>query len=106
MALLTMNRRLFMTYLFKEQFEHAWTYTTEQGMRGFLQRWQRLLNWSRLTPLIEFHDMLVRHVDGVVAWARHCLTNAALEGNNSRVRIISQRARLPQSQSPDVGPLS
>jgi hypothetical protein len=48
MALLTMNRRLFKAYLFKEQFEHAWTYRTEQGMRGFLQRWRRLLNWSRL----------------------------------------------------------
>jgi transposase len=36
--------------------------------------------------------MLMRHIDGVVAWARHRLTNAALEGNNSRVRAISQRA--------------
>jgi hypothetical protein len=29
------NRRLFGAYLFKEQFEHAWTYTTEEGMREF-----------------------------------------------------------------------
>jgi len=92
MALLVMNRRLFKAYLFKEQFEHAWTYTTEHGMREFLRRWRRLLNWSRLTPLIAFYDMLVRHLDGVVAWARYRLTNAALEGNNSRVRAISQRA--------------
>lgn len=91
MALLVMNRHLFKAYLFKEQFEHAWTYTTEQGMRAFLARWRRLLNWSRLTPLIEFYAMLMRHLDGVVAWARHRLTNAALEGNNSRVRAISQR---------------
>jgi transposase len=92
MALLAMNRRLFKAYLFKEQFEHAWTYTTEQGMRAFLIRWRRLLNWSRLTSLIRFYDLLMRHVDGVVAWARHRMTNAALEGNNSRVRAISQRA--------------
>lgn len=59
---------------------HAWTYTTEQGMREVLERWRTLLNWSRLTPLIEFSDMLKRHIDGVVAWARHRLTNAALEG--------------------------
>lgn len=91
MDLLTMNRRLFKAYLFKEQFEHAWTYTTEQGMRAFLARWRRLLNRSRLTPLLDFYAMLMRHADGVVAWARHRLTNAALEGNNSRVRAISQR---------------
>jgi transposase len=62
--LLAMNRRLFKAYLFKEQFEHAWTYTTENGMREFLKRWRRLLNWSRLTPLVEFYDMLMRHIDG------------------------------------------
>jgi hypothetical protein len=38
MELLLMNRRLFEAYLFKEQFEHAWTYTTEDGMRKFLAR--------------------------------------------------------------------
>jgi len=92
MALLVMNRRLFKAYLFKEQFEHAWTYTTEQGMRVFLQRWRRLLNWSRLTPLIEFYDMLMRHIDGVVAWARHRLTNAALVTDVGR----SCRCKKPQ----------
>ena len=92
-TLLAMNRRLFRAYLFKEQFEHAWTYKTERGMRAFLARWRRLLNWTRLKPLIAFYDMLMRHIDGVVAWARYRLTNAALEGNNSRVRGLSQRAR-------------
>jgi len=67
MALLAMSRCLFKTYLFKEQFEHAWTYTTEQRMRRFRQRWRALLNWSRLTSLIAFYDMLMSHIDGVVA---------------------------------------
>jgi transposase len=90
--LLVMNRRLFRTYVVKEQFEHVWTYTTERGMRDFLLRWRRLLNWSRIKPLIRFWEMLMRHIDGVVAWAKHRLTNAALEGNNARIRGISQRA--------------
>jgi hypothetical protein len=68
MALLAMSRRLFKIYLFKEQFEHAWTYTTEQRMRALLERWRALLNWSRLTSLIRFNDILMRHVDDVVAW--------------------------------------
>ena len=91
--LLMMNKRLFRTYVLKEQFEHAWTYTTARGMRGFLVRWRRLLNWSRLTPLIRFYEMLERHMDGVTAWADYGLSNAALEGNNSRIRGLSQRAR-------------
>jgi transposase len=91
--LLLLNRRLFRTYVLKEQFDHAWTYKTERGMGDFLTRWRRLLNWSRLRPLIAFWEMLKRHKAGVVAWAKHRLTNAALEGNNSRVRGLSQRAR-------------
>jgi len=35
----------------------------------------------------------MRYVAGVLAWARFRLINAALEGNNSRVRGISQRVR-------------
>lgn len=82
MALLAMNRRLFMAYLFKEQFEHAWTYTTEQKMRVFLQRWCRLLKWSQLTSRIAFYDLLMRHIGGVVAWARYRLTNTALASSS------------------------
>jgi transposase len=37
--------------------------------------------------------MLYRHAAGVLAWAKHHLSNAALEGNNARVRGISIRAR-------------
>lgn len=91
-VLLAMNRRLMKAYVLKEQFDHAWTYTTEKGMREFLVRWRKLLNWSRLTPLIRFWELLMRHEAGVVAWAKYRLTNAALEGNNSRVRGLSQRA--------------
>lgn len=62
-------------------------------MRAQILAWRKLLNWSRLTPLIHFWGMLMRHIDGVVAWATHGLSNAALEGNNSRVRGLSQRVR-------------
>jgi transposase len=91
--LLVFNRRLFRTYVLKEQFEHAWSYRTEKGMRAFILHWRRSLNWTRLKPLIDFWNMLMRHIDGVVAWAKHRLTNAALEGNNSRIRGLSIRAR-------------
>jgi len=33
-----------------------------------IQRWRKSLNGSRLTSLIEFYDVLIRHFDGVVAW--------------------------------------
>jgi transposase len=93
MALLVMNRRLFKAYLFKEQFEHAWTYGTEKSMHDFLEQWCSLLRWSRLTSLIGVCDMLLRHTGRVVEWACYRLTNTALEVNNNRcARAISPRA--------------
>ena len=77
--------------MIKEQFDEVWGYRTEFGMGDALQRWRRLLRWQRLGPLCRFWAMIERHWFGVLAWAKHGLTNAALEGNNSRIRGISQR---------------
>lgn len=34
-------------------------------MREFLARWRTLLEWSRFTPLVEFYDLLKRHIDAL-----------------------------------------
>ncbi|MDI7268543.1 MAG: hypothetical protein QME96_11155 [Myxococcota bacterium] len=38
-----------------------------------LERWRRMLRWKRLRPLQAFWGMPARHMDGVLAWARHHL---------------------------------
>jgi transposase len=91
--LLRMNKRLQTAYLLKEQFDQVWSYRTEEGMFSAIWTWRQMLKWTRLAPLIRFHAMLYRHLAGVLAWSKHRLTNAALEGNNSRVRGLSHRAR-------------
>ncbi len=92
-ALLALNRRLSRAYVLKEQFDLIWDYWTEMQMAVFLAQWRRMLRWTRLRPLERFCDMLYRHAPGVLAWAKHHLTNAAVETNNGRVRGISIRAR-------------
>jgi transposase len=92
-ALLRLNRRLCRAYILKEQFDHAWSYHSERGMASFLERWEKMLRWSRLQPLKDFFGTLRRHGAGVLAWAKHHMSNAALEGHNSLVRGISQRGR-------------
>lgn len=92
-VLLLRNERLFRAYVLKEQFAQVWTARSEATMRERILAWRKLLNYTRLQPLIEFWERLMRHIDGVVACAPLRLTNAALEGNNSKVRGISQRAR-------------
>ena len=91
-ALLALNRQLSRAYVLKEQFDHAWSYRTRKAMWDFLLSWRALLRWTRLKPLMDFWAMIYRHWRGVIAWADWHLSNAALEGNNSRIRGLSQRA--------------
>ena len=90
--LLQINRNLNWAHVVKEAFEQVWRYRSVTGMSDALERWRFLLRWRRLRPLNEFWHMLKRHMKGVLAWAKHHLTNAVLEGNNARVRGLSQRA--------------
>jgi transposase len=76
----------------KEQFEHAWAYRTHRAMWDFLLSWRDMLRWTRLKPLWRFWAMIDRHHCGVIAWADWHMSNAALEGNNARIRGLSQRA--------------
>ena len=92
LELLVLNRRLYRAYVAKETFEHFWTYRTRAGALAYLQGWVRLLRWQRLAPLQRFAQMLFAHLDGVLAWATERLSNAALEGNNARIRSLSHRA--------------
>jgi transposase len=90
--LLILNHRLCRAYIAKEAFEHFWTYRSRDGALTFLHRWRKLLRWQRLDPLQRFSRMLFSHLEGVLAWATERRTNAALEGNNARIRSLSHRA--------------
>jgi transposase len=90
-AVLRLNRRLNSAYVLKEQFDLVWRFRIRSHMADELQRWHRMLRWKRLKPLQNFWKMIEHHMDGVLAWSRHRLTNAPLEGNNARIRGISQR---------------
>jgi len=92
-VLLRLNRRLQKAYVLKEQFDTVWTAIDELQMGALLIVWRRMLRWQRLRPFKRFWKMIESHLPGVLAWVRHHLTNAAVEGHNARVRAISQRGR-------------
>jgi transposase len=91
--LLALNQRLAKAYLMKESFAHVWDYRSKEGARIFLRDWTADLRWSRLNPLHRFAKMIWSHIDGVLAFATMRLSNGPVEGNNSRIRGLSHRAR-------------
>jgi transposase len=89
--LLAANQPLSEAYQLREQFATVWASTTEMEMGVRLGIWLVMLQETKLKPLFDFWAMIGRHMLGVLAWAKHRLTNAALESNNARVRTISHR---------------
>ena len=48
---------------------------------------------SRLQPIIKLAKMLQRHLENILNYFRHRITNAMSEGFNSRIQSIKTQAR-------------
>ncbi len=71
-VLLQANARLFRAYVLKEQFGDVWTARSAVTMKARIFAWRKLLNYSRLTPLIEFWERLMRRTSTASAPGRRC----------------------------------
>jgi transposase len=77
----------------KEQFRWLWDYRYAGNARKFFNRWYGWAARSRLKPIIKVAKMLKRHVDNILTYFRHRITNAMSEGFNSRIQSIKSQAR-------------
>ncbi len=76
----------------KESLRDLWSYS----VRGWAERhWRRWYFWathSRLEPVLKVAKMVHRHLDNVLTYFKHRITNAASEGLNSKIQTIKQMA--------------
>jgi transposase len=77
----------------KEQFRWFWEYRYAGNARKFFDRWYGWAARSRLKPIIKVAKMLKRHVENILSYFRHPITNAMSEGFNSRIQSIKSQAR-------------
>jgi transposase len=77
----------------KEMFRDFWTYSSDHWARKFFDRWYAWAIRSRLNPIKKVAKMLKKHIEGLLAYFRHPITNAKCEGFNSRVQAIKSAAR-------------
>ena len=47
---------------------------------------------SRLEPFKKFVRMLRTHLDGILSWTKHRVSNGAVEGMNNKIKSISHRS--------------
>ena len=77
----------------KELFSKFWEYHAEGWARRFFKDWFGWVSRSRLKPVIEVAQMLKRHLDHLLTYLRHHITNAVTEGLNSKIQSLKSAAR-------------
>ena len=77
----------------KEQFRWLWEYRYAGNARKFFARWYGWAARSRLKPIVKAAKMLKRHLENILTYFRHRITNAMSEGFNSRIQSIKSQAR-------------
>ena len=77
----------------KEMFVGFWTFSLPGAARNYFSRWYGAAVRCRLTPMVGKAKMLKRHLEGLLSFVRHRITNALSEAFNSRIQEIKSTAR-------------
>ena len=91
--LLALNRRLAKAYLLKEQLAHLWDYRYEGAALRFLLAWLGALRWQRLPAFQNVARLLVRHLDGILAYCHEKVPFGMVEAINGNIRALLRRGR-------------
>jgi transposase len=77
----------------KETFQEFWTYSYQASAEKFFKRWYWWATHSRLKPMIDVAKLMKRHLHNILTYLRHQITNAMMEGFNSKIQSIKANAR-------------
>jgi transposase len=74
----------------KDNLRNLWNYHKEGWMRRYFSRWYFWATHSRLSPIINAAKSLKSHIDNIVTYARHRITNALGESLNSKIEKVKR----------------
>ncbi len=86
------NRSLYRAYLLKEELRALYHLEDPTTAPEHLKAWLAWASRSKLRPFVKLARTVRRYRDGILAAIRLGLSNARLEGLNSKVRLISHRS--------------
>src|ERR1022692_3720478 len=75
-TLVRWNAPIVRAYYLKEAFQMFWDYQQPKRAEDHLEKWMRSAMRSRLEPFKKFVRMLRVHLDGILAWTNHRVSNA------------------------------
>jgi transposase len=91
-ALQALNLKVGRAWAIKEALRALWTYRQKAAVTRFFSRWYGWARRSRLEPVKQVAVILKRHLDGVLRFVKHPITNGVAEGVNSKIMGIKRKA--------------
>ena len=76
----------------KENLRHLWNYRYKANMLAYFKRWYFWATHCRLGPIKKAAKTLKVHLDNIVTYAKHRITNALAEGVNTKIEKIKRMA--------------
>jgi transposase len=76
----------------KENLRHLWKYRYQAHMRNYFKRWYFWATHSRLKPIKKAAQTLKAHIDNIVTYAKHRITNALGEAINAKIEKVKRMA--------------
>jgi transposase len=87
-----LNLKVGRAWAIKEALRTLWTYRQGAAVTRFFKRWYGWAVRSRLVPVKQVAATLKRHLDGVLRFVKHPITNGVAEGLNSKIMSIKRKA--------------
>jgi transposase len=92
-ALRTSTLQTVKAWAMKESLRHLWDYTYVGATRTFFRRWYGWVRRSRLAPMKRVARMLRAHLENILTYLTHPITNAMTEGLNAKIQWIKYSVR-------------
>ena len=89
---LRINKPLATAYYMKEDLRQFWTQSDKTAATAFLEDWTARAQASGIRMLQDVAKTLAGHRSGLLAHYDHPITTAALEGTNTKIRVLQRQA--------------
>lgn len=87
------NLKTSRAWAIRELFRDFWNQAGPFTGHAFFQEWYAWASRCRLKPVIKVAKMLKSHLDQILTWFEHPISNAAAEGFNSKIQALKSAAR-------------
>jgi transposase len=91
-AALSANRQLMAAYYMKEELHRIWEQPDMNRGAEVFDEWLKMAEKSGVAMLSRFAQTLRAHREGILNYYKSRITTAALEGTNTKIRVLQRRA--------------